>query len=125
MKRFLTIRKNALFYDVYDDDAIILNYLLGYKNINGRVGFPINAISKVINILEDKKINYKIIGEQEEVKDFKNLNQYLNILAKAANKIEVNNKINKILDKLKTFDEGSLYEILDKIESIVYENQWI
>lgn len=123
MKRFLTIRKNALFYDVYDDDAIILNYLLGYKNINGRVGFPINAISKVINILEDKKINYKIIGEQEEVKDFKNLNQYLNILAKAANKIEVNNKINKILDKLKTFDEGSLYEILDKIESIVYENQ--
>ena len=123
MKRFLTIRKNALFYDVYDDDAIILNYLLGYKNINGRVGFPINAISKVTNILEDKKINYKIIGEQEEVKDFKNLNQYLNILAKAANKIEVNNKINKILDKLKTFDEGSLYEILDKIESIVYENQ--
>ena len=121
MKRFLTIRKNALFYDVYDDDAIILNYLLGYKNINGRVGFPINAISKVINILEDKKINYKIIGEQEEVKDFKNLNQYLNILAKAADKIEVNNKINKILDKLKNFDEGTLYEILDKIESIIYE----
>ena len=121
MKRFLTIRKNSLFYDVYDDDAVILNYLLGYKNINGRVGFPINAISKVINILEDKKINYKIIGEQEEVKDFKNLNQYLNILAKAADKIEVNNKINKILDKLKNFDEGTLYEILDKIESIIYE----
>ena len=123
MKRFLTLRKNALFYEVYDDDAVILNYLLGYKNIKGRVGFPINAFSKVINILEDKKINYKIIDEQEEVKDFKNLNQYLNILAKASDKIEVNNKINKILDKLKTFDEGTLYEILEKVESIVYEYQ--
>ena len=123
MKRFLTLRKNALFYEVYDDDAVILNYLLGYKNIKGRVGFPINAFSKVINILEDKKINYKIIDEQEEVKDFKNLNQYLNILAKASDKVEVNNKINKILDKLKTFDEGTLYEILKKVESIVYEYQ--
>ena len=123
MKRFLTLRKNALFYEVYDDDAVILNYLLGYKNIKGRVGFPINAFSKVINILEDKKINYKIIDEQEEIKDFKNLNQYLNILAKASDKIEVNNKINKILDKLKTFDEGTLYEILEKVESIVYEYQ--
>ena len=123
MKRFLTLRKNALFYEVYDDDAVILNYLLGYKNIKGRVGFPINAFSKVINILEDKKINYKIIDEQEEVKDFKNLNQYLNILAKASDKIEVNNKINKILDKLKTFDEGTLYEILEKVESIIYEYQ--
>ena len=123
MKRFLTLKKNALFYEVYDDDAVILNYLLGYKNIKGRVGFPINAFSKVINILEDKKINYKIIDEQEEVKDFKNLNQYLNILAKASDKVEVNNKINKILDKLKTFDEGTLYEILEKVESIVYEYQ--
>ena len=123
MKRFLTLRKNALFYEVYDDDAVILNYLLGYKNIKGRVGFPINAFSKVINILEDKKINYKIIDEQEEIKDFKNLNQYLNILAKASDKIEVNNKINKILDKLKTFDEGTLYEILEKVESIIYEYQ--
>ena len=123
MKRFLTLRKNALFYEVYDDDAVILNYLLGYKNIKGRVGFPINAFSKVINILEDKKINYKIIDEQEEIKDFKNLNQYLNILAKASDKVEVNNKINKILDKLKTFDEGTLYEILEKVESIVYEYQ--
>ena len=123
MKRFLTLRKNALFYEVYDDDAVILNYLLGYKNIKGRVGFPINAFSKVINILEDKKINYKIIDEQEEVKDFKNLNQYLNILAKASDKVEVNNKINKILDKLKTFDEGTLYEILEKVESIIYEYQ--
>lgn len=123
MKRFLTLRKNALFYEVYDDAAVILNYLLGYKNIKGRVGFPINAFSKVINILEDKKINYKIIDEQEEVKDFKNLNQYLNILAKASDKVEVNNKINKILDKLKTFDEGTLYEILEKVESIVYEYQ--
>ena len=123
MKRFLTLRKNALFYEVYDDDAVILNYLLGYKNIKGRVGFPINAFSKVINILEDKKINYKIVDEQEEIKDFKNLNQYLNILAKASDKVEVNNKINKILDKLKTFDEGTLYEILEKVECIIYEYQ--
>lgn len=52
MKKFLTIRKIALFYETYDDDAQILSYLLGYKIIKGRVGFPENAIHKVINTLD-------------------------------------------------------------------------
>ena len=121
MKRFLTLRKNSLFYDVYEDDAIILNYLLGYKIIKGRVGFPSNAIGKVVNILEDEKINYKIISDEEEVRDFKNLNQYLNILARAKDKISVEKKINKILERLDSYDEGTLCEILERIESIVYE----
>ena len=59
------------------------------KIIKGRVGFPSNAIGKVVNILEDEKINYKIISDEEEVRDFKNLNQYLNILAIAMFKISI------------------------------------
>ena len=96
MKRFLTIRKSSLFYDTYDDDAQILSYLLGYKIIKGRVGFPENAIHKVINALEENKINYKIIGEQEEVKDFKNLNQYSRILASAQDKNILGERLQKI-----------------------------
>ena len=117
----MVIRKSALFYEVYEDDAEILSFLLGYKYVKGRVGFPTNAINKVVNILEDKKINYRIIDEEEKVKDFKNLNQYLKVLAKAKDKITVENKINNILKILRSLDEGKLCEILGRIENIVYE----
>ncbi len=121
MKRFLTIRKSSLFYDTYDDDAQILSYLLGYKIIKGRVGFPENAIHKVINALEENKINYKIIGEQEEVKDFKNLNQYSRILASAQDKNILGERLQKIFKKIDSLDSGSLCEVLERIESIIYE----
>ena len=57
-KDYLVIRKEGLFYSVFDSDAEILNYLFDYKIINNRCGFPINAINKVLNTLEEKKINY-------------------------------------------------------------------
>ena len=121
MKKFLTIRKIALFYETYDDDAQILSYLLGYKIIKGRVGFPENAIHKVINTLEENKINYKIIGNQDEIKDFKNLNQYSKILAKSRDKIEIEDKIEKMIKKINTLDSGSLCEILDRMENMIHE----
>ena len=121
MKKFLTIRKNSLFYEAFEDDALIIKYLFDYKIIKGRVGFPSNALNKVKNKLEDMKINYRIVDDENEEKDYKNLNQYLNVLAKAKDKIVVEKKINKIIEKLETFDEGILCDILDKIEEIVNE----
>ena len=121
MKKILTIRKIALFYDAYDDDAQILSYLLGYKIIKGRVGFPENAVHKVMNTLDSHKINYKIIGDQEEIKDFKNLNQYSKILAKSRDKIEIEDKVEKMIQKINTLDSESLCEILDRMEHMIHE----
>ncbi len=121
MKKILTIRKIALFYNAYDDDAQILSYLLGYKIIKGRVGFPENAVHKVMNTLDSHKINYKIIGDQEEIKDFKNLNQYSKILAKSRDKIEIEDKVEKMIQKINTLDSESLCEILDRMEHMIHE----
>ena len=49
--KFVTIRKMGLFYQVFDDDALILHFLLNYKIIDSKVGFPSNALNKVINVL--------------------------------------------------------------------------
>lgn len=54
-QNYVIIRKTGLFYNVFDNDAEILHYLLHYKIIDNRVGFPANALHKVKNILEDKK----------------------------------------------------------------------
>ena len=110
-----------MFYDAYDDDAQILSYLLGYKIIKGRVGFPENAVHKVMNTLDSHKINYKIIGDQEEIKDFKNLNQYSKILAKSRDKIEIEDKVEKMIQKINTLDSESLCEILDRMEHMIHE----
>ena len=59
--KFVTIRKVGLFYQVFDDDALILHFLLTYKVIDSKVGFPSNALNKVVNVLDDKMINYRTL----------------------------------------------------------------
>mgnify|MGYP005793583383 CR=1 FL=1 len=118
--KFVTIRKMGLFYQVFDDDALILHYLLDYRVIDKKVGFPSNALNKVINILEEKKINYKITNEEEE-KDFKDLNKYDYYLAKAQDKIVVQELIRHIELKLENKNEGQLLQILEGIEKLVNE----
>ena len=68
----VVLRKSGGFYICFDDDAIIISFLCNYKINNGRVGFPINTINKVTNLLEDNSINY-IIKENMEEKEKKNI----------------------------------------------------
>ena len=77
---------------------------MDYKVIDSKVGFPNNAINKVINILEEKKINYKIIGE-DVTKNFKDLNKYDFYLVKSKDKIVVQDLIHNIELKLENKDE--------------------
>lgn len=72
--------KSGKFYVVYDNDAIICNYLLHYKKVNGKVGFPENALSHVLEILNQKEVSYVIFEDHEKL--FEN-NQYFQILKKA------------------------------------------
>lgn len=56
------------FYNVYGKDAYIFSYLFDYKIVEKAgiptCGFPINAISKVENILEKTKINYVAVDRR-------------------------------------------------------------
>ncbi len=118
---FLVIRKMGLFYNVFDDDAQIISYLLGYRVINGRCGFPNNTYNKVINTLEDKKINYIIIDTEEIKKDFKNLNNYELYLAKSKNKNTLMHIIKEINEKIEDLPEDKLYQVLEYLKKLVDE----
>ena len=84
MKGSILIRKVGGFYNVFDDDAIIMNYLCDYKISNGKSGFPLNSLDKVMNILTDNKVNFIIREnmEDKEKKNFKKNNKYHIILEK-------------------------------------------
>ena len=43
----LRMRKSGLFYETFDEDAVIMHYLFNYKNIDERVAFPTNSLDKV------------------------------------------------------------------------------
>ena len=48
----LKIRKHGKFYASYDNDALVLHAITGYKVSNGRVGFPENVLGKVVRDIE-------------------------------------------------------------------------
>ena len=58
MKNALVLRQIGKFYNVLDDDCYILFYLFGYKISNYKSGFPVSALNKVKNELEEKKISF-------------------------------------------------------------------
>lgn len=96
-----------------------MHFIFGYQIKDNRCGFPLNALNKVINVLEDKKISYEVIGECS--KDFKKLNTYKSYLEKSQNKLEINERLDNIINKLENLDSERLYLLLDKFENILYE----
>ena len=92
------------------------------KIINNRVGFPINSINKVVNILVDNKIDYIIYNKDNVMDKYINKdNRYNNILIKAKSNIDIKNRINNIIFNLKKLDNNKLNSILEYIERVIYE----
>ena len=110
----LKFTKHGLFYDCFDDDALIMNLIFGYKIRSGKLGFPEKVKNKVINVLEGKKINY--FFDEETNKDFKNLNRYEKYLYKAKNILEVEYKILEIKEKMKNMNDKELDSFINYIE---------
>lgn len=122
MHNQIILRKSGLFYETFDEDAKILHYLFGYKMINDRVAFPDNALNKIINGLEEKKISYEIKSKDNSEKmDFKDKNSYQKMLMKSQNKIAMAKLVNKLILKLEKMDDEKLYAILRKLEEYVNE----
>jgi len=117
--RSIVLRKIGGFYQTFDDDALIISYLFNYKIKNYRCGFPINTLNRVINTLEEKKINYLIKDEEEKLKNFEKENNYSKYLDKGKIKATITNRINNILNKLENMDINKLDKILTNIENIL------
>lgn len=119
-KKYLIIYKNSgKFYNVYKDDAYILNYLFGYKVLDKRKsGFPDSAITKVTNMLEEKKISYQIIYDDKDpfVKNYRNLNCYEEYMKKAMDKIDIKERMEVLENKIKGLDNEKLKKIIEAIE---------
>ena len=114
------IRINGNFCSVFDDDCYILNYFFDYKIIKAKVGFPKSVFDKVINVLEENKINYEVVGEERKT-DFKNLNNYKKFFELGLEKNYKENFYATILDKIKNANEEQLDDILNYIIKVLDE----
>ena len=83
----------------------ILYYLLNYRIVGDKVGFPSNALNKVINLLEDNHISYEVDGN---VYDFKTRNKYKKILDLGKRKCSLDYRVNDIISKLNNLDEKDI-----------------
>ena len=118
----IQLYKIGKFYNIYGDDAIILNYLFGYKIlIDGKVGFPETALNKVINTLEDKKISYRIINKNESdiFKNYGNLNCYKKILKYSLEYKDIKTRVERIQELINNVSDIT---ILEKIIGVI-ENE--
>lgn len=114
--------KSGIFYQSFNDDAILLNYIFKYKlnsinNTQFKIGFPISNINDVIRILNNEKVNYVIYDNKMNIvtKKFKN-NMYNNMLIISKENLSNEIKIEQIIVRLKEkmIDDNL---ILDKILS--------
>ena len=115
MKNNVEIFKNGGFYSVYNNDIYIFYYLFGYKIIDNRVGFPLSAYDKVINKLEELKIDYEN-KSLDVCKKFKKLNKYNYFLEKGKSKYSLNFRLNKTLLYIEKLEEKEIDEIISYIE---------
>ena len=124
-KDYIVLIKSGSFYISFDEDAVILNKIFGYKIVplknNIKVGFPISLRDKNIDMLERKKINYVIIEDKKLATSLKfKFNNYKKYKENYLDFISIDMRINKINNKLKELaSTDNVTSILDKIEMIM------
>ena len=104
------------FYQTFDDDSIILNYLFDYQIKDKRIGFPVQTISKVVNKLNDSNINYFVDNKYYSFDD----NQYLQILDKSKEIYLLKENIKDINNYLtNNIERKYIKRIIDKINEVI------
>ena len=120
---YVLLREIGKFVSVFDEDSIIISYLMGYKIVNSKVGFPSNVLVKVINKLEDNNINYliKYKDNKEDKKDFNKNNNYKKILEKGKKVLELREMKDNITPKLEILEIEKVEKIVKYINEVVNE----
>ncbi len=117
---YVVFIKSGKFYITFNKDAYIVGGIFNYKIINSKVGFPINSLAKVINKLENMKINY--IVDNDEKKNFKNLNNYNDCYKRCCELQEKRKNIENIVKCLnKSINSDEFNIIIKKINGIINE----
>ena len=130
---FIVCFKVGSFYHVYGKDSYIISYLFNYnikeaKDNIATVGFPKNALPKVISKLEKEKINYLLIDTRnnydvDEKSDNKNLNTYAEKYNISLKYIRLKRRISRISEALiLEINNANIKEKLRRIEEIVDED---
>lgn len=109
----------GIFYNILNEDALIINEKLGLKITDlgpsiSKCGFPISQLNKYIILLNKMEIKYKII---DNLPNNSNVNDYLkNVEIK-----KILNKINDIDMNNTTFQQSFniLLDIKEKLKKII------
>lgn len=110
-KYIIITQSSGKFFEVYDYDAFMFNYLFDYKILQNvktyKCGFPDSSITKITNKLSDLKISYQIIyrGRNPHVKDFKKINQYSKYKLIALQKLDIKERMDALVEKVKSLNE--------------------
>lgn len=96
----LYLFKSGIFYIFLDNDAKIINKILGLKltNLNDKIvkcGFPSNSLQKYIGLLGSTKYNIKIIDNS-------------NTLSYTVSDYNLNTEIKKLLQTISNIDTETL-----------------
>ena len=107
------LRKVGGFYHAFDEDAILLFSLFHYKINNGKSGFPIGSIQKVIEKLKEQKVNYFVkVNEEEE-------DRYLEIYEKGKQEYREFNKKEKVTERIFRLDEKQVDQVIEFVQSFI------
>ncbi len=115
-------QSSGKFFEVYGYDAFMFGYLFDYKVLqNGKTykcGFPDSSITKITNKLSDLKISYQIIyrGRNPFVKDFKKINQYSKYKLIALQKLDVKERMDALVEKVKSLSEEQAKKVMLELE---------
>lgn len=121
-KYIIITQSSGKFFEVYDYDAFMFNYLFDYKILqNGKTykcGFPDSSITKITNKLSDLKISYQIIyrGKNPHVKDFKKINQYSKYKLIALQKLNIKERMDALVEKVKSLNEEQAKKVMLELE---------
>ena len=122
-KNYINLRKIGGFYQCFDEDAYLLFYLFGYKVNNGRAGFPISSINKVINALEDKQIDYIVMksNDDKNIMEYKRKNNYSHYIELSREAYNLELKKQSIEDKIRSMPFSEIEKLYKVIEDFVNE----
>ncbi len=114
------LRKVGGFYHAFDEDAIILFFLFHYRINNGKSGFPIQSISKVLTTLKEKKINYlvKIDEDQKEEMSFQGENCYGDIYEKGKKEYEEYHKKERVVERIWKLEDKKVDKVIEFVQNL-------
>ena len=120
MSKYIEFKRKGKFYEVKHEDAYILWYLLRYKIYNNRIGFPESSLFKVLDILKENQVGYRLSLDDDlgYIKSNKE-NKYEEILEKSKKEWIKEKKEKDLLEKIKKAKQEDLEKVLSYIESVL------